>query len=66
MHREFLKHILSGHSGQLIIIFITKTSILLSRVLGKKWYFCSMGLPGAPLCACYFSAGISVVWIEAP
>ena len=35
-------HNLSGHSLQFIVIFIIKTSVLLSRVLGKKWHFCSM------------------------
>ena len=52
MHAEFLTHILSGHSVQFIVIFIIKTSVLLSRVLGKKWHFCAMGLPGAPLIVC--------------
>ena len=33
---NFLTHILSGHSVQFVIIFIIKTSLLLSRVLGKK------------------------------
>ena len=33
--QNFLTHILSGHSVQFIIIFIIKTSVLLSRVLGK-------------------------------
>ena len=37
-------HILSGHFVKFIIIFIIKTSVLLSRVLGKKWHFCSVGL----------------------
>ena len=36
--QNFLTHILSGHSVQFIIIFIIKTSDLLSRVLGKKWH----------------------------
>ena len=46
-------HNLSGYSLQLIVIFITKTSVSLSRVLGKRWHFCSMELQGlgAPLCA---------------
>ena len=42
MH-NFLTQILSGHSLQLLIIFIIKTSILLSMVPVKKWHFCSIG-----------------------
>ena len=52
--------------GEFIVIFIIKTSVLLSRVLGKKWLYCLMGLQCAPLCACCFSAGISMSCVEAP
>ena len=50
----FLRILWVVHSVQFIIIFIIKTSVLLSRVLGEKWHFCSMKLRGAPLCACCF------------
>ena len=59
-------HNFSGHSLQFIVIFIIKTSVLLSRVLGKIWRFCSMGQQGAPLWACCFCADISMSCIEAP
>ena len=55
---------LSGNFLQFIIIVIIKTSVLLSRVLGKKWHFYSMRLQGAPLCAWCFCAGISMSCIE--
>ena len=41
--QKFLTHILSGHSVQFIIIFIIKTSVLLSRVLGKNGTFVQWG-----------------------
>ena len=43
---------LSGHSLQFNIIFIIKTSVLLNRVLGKKWHFSSMWQKGTSLCVC--------------
>ena len=57
--QNLITHILcvcvcSGHSLQFIVIFIIKTSVLLSRVLGKKWHFCSRGLQRASLCAYCF------------
>ena len=46
--RNFHTHILSGHSVQFIIIFIIKTSVLLSRELGEKVSLLfNGGLPGA-------------------
>ena len=36
-------HNLSGHSLQVIVIFIIKTSVLLSRVLGKSGTFVQWG-----------------------
>ena len=54
------------NSLQFSVISISKTYVLLSRVLGKNWHFWSMGLQGAPLCACCFCAGISMSCIEAP
>ena len=55
-------HNLSGHPLQFIVTFIIKTSVLLSRVLGKNCTFCSMGLQGASLCSYCFCAGISMPW----
>ena len=46
-------HNLSGHSLQFIVISIIKTSVLLSRVLGKTWHLYSIGLQGAPLHAVF-------------
>ena len=65
-------HNLSGNSLQFIFFFIFKQSVLLSRVLGKKWRvesgkkLCSVGLQCAPLCACCFCDGISVSCTESP
>ena len=36
-------HNMSGHSLQFIVIFIIKTSVLLSRVLGKSGTFVQLG-----------------------
>ena len=52
--QNFLMHTFSGYSLHFIVTFIIKTSVLLSRVLGKKWHFFSMWLKGASLCAYCF------------
>ena len=54
-----------GHALQFIVIFIINTSVSMSRAFGKNWHFCSMGLQGTPLCACWTCAGISISCIEA-
>ena len=51
--RKFLTHILSGHFVQFIIIFIIKTSVLLSRVLETSGIFVQWGgYTGAPFIVC--------------
>ena len=42
-------HHLSGHSLQFIVIVIIKTSVLLNRVLGKKWRYIACICCEAPI-----------------
>ena len=59
-------HNLSGYSLQFTVIFIIKTSVLLSRVLGKSGTFIQWGLKALHCVHAVFCAGISMSCIEAP